>query len=161
MKPDAFHRPPGSTANRQPPAPQAAGSLTRLAQDISGSERGRVLVLVGTAAQRSQLAQAIATQLAYRIDLAGAVSKYIGETEKNLSSVFARADRVGSLLFFDEADALFSRRSEVKDAHDKFANLSSNFQGVLVLGVDRPQDVPSRLLSGARIVHVRDHWPPK
>lgn len=59
----------------------------------------------------------------YRIDLSGIVSKYIGETERNLDAVFRIARGSGSILFFDEADALFGKRSEVKDAHDRYANI--------------------------------------
>jgi SpoVK/Ycf46/Vps4 family AAA+-type ATPase len=59
----------------------------------------------------------------YRIDLAGVVSKYIGETEKNLDRVFAAAETGSAVLLFDEADALFGKRSEVRDAHDRYANL--------------------------------------
>jgi hypothetical protein len=58
----------------------------------------------------------------YRIDLSRLVSKYIGETEKNLSKVFDRAEKRGWILFFDEADALFGKRTSVNDAHDKYAN---------------------------------------
>lgn len=58
----------------------------------------------------------------YRIDLSRLVSKYIGETEKNLSKVFDRAERQGWILFFDEADALFGKRTSVSDAHDRYAN---------------------------------------
>jgi hypothetical protein len=59
----------------------------------------------------------------YRIDLSSVVSKYIGETEKNLERIFAAARRSNAVLLFDEADALFGKRSEVKDAHDRYANL--------------------------------------
>ena len=59
----------------------------------------------------------------YRIDLAAIVSKYIGETEKNLRRVFDAAEASGAVLLFDEADALFGKRGEVKDAHDRYANL--------------------------------------
>jgi SpoVK/Ycf46/Vps4 family AAA+-type ATPase len=63
----------------------------------------------------------------FRIDLAAVVSKYIGETEKNLRRVFDAAERSGAVLFFDEADALFARRSEVKDSHDRYANMEVNY----------------------------------
>lgn len=63
----------------------------------------------------------------YRIDLSAVVSKYIGETEKNLRRLFDAADGGGSILFFDEADSLFGRRSEVKDAHDRYANIEVNY----------------------------------
>jgi SpoVK/Ycf46/Vps4 family AAA+-type ATPase len=58
----------------------------------------------------------------YRVDLSQVVSKYIGETEKNLSVVFKKAESKDWILFFDEADALFGKRTDVKDAHDKYAN---------------------------------------
>ncbi|MCB0555176.1 MAG: ATP-binding protein, partial [Phaeodactylibacter sp.] len=58
----------------------------------------------------------------YRVDLSMVVSKYIGETEKNLSNLFAKAENKDWILFFDEADALFGKRTDVKDAHDRYAN---------------------------------------
>jgi len=63
----------------------------------------------------------------YRIDLSRVVSKYIGETEKNLSDIFEQASLSGAILFFDEADALFGKRSEVKDAHDRYANMETSY----------------------------------
>jgi hypothetical protein len=63
----------------------------------------------------------------FRIDLSGVVSKYIGETEKNLRRVFDAAEEGGALLLFDEADALFGKRSEVKDSHDRYANIEVNY----------------------------------
>ena len=77
----------------------------------------------------------------YRIDLASVVSKYIGETEKNLKQVFDAAEQGGVLLLFDEADALFGKRGEVKDSHDRYANIEvsyllqrmETFQGLAIL----------------------------
>ena len=63
----------------------------------------------------------------YRIDLSQVVSKYIGETEKNLARVFAAAEQGGVVLLFDEADALFGRRSEVRDSHDRHANIEVSY----------------------------------
>ncbi|HME22858.1 MAG TPA: ATP-binding protein [Acetobacteraceae bacterium] len=63
----------------------------------------------------------------FQIDLAGLVSKYIGETEKNLRRVFDAAEDSGAILLFDEADALFGKRSEVKDSHDRYANLEVSY----------------------------------
>ncbi|HFE32022.1 MAG TPA: AAA family ATPase [Gammaproteobacteria bacterium] len=63
----------------------------------------------------------------YRIDLSSVVSKYIGETEKNLRKLFDTAEDSGAILFFDEADALFGKRSEVKDSHDRYANIEINY----------------------------------
>ncbi len=59
----------------------------------------------------------------HRIDLSAVVTKYIGETEKNLQPIFDEAENSNALLFFDEADALFGKRSEVHDAHDRFSNV--------------------------------------
>jgi hypothetical protein len=75
-------------------------------------------------------AEVIANELRlnlYRIDLSAVVSKYIGETEKNLRKVFDAAEQGGAILFFDEADALFGKRSEVKDSHDRYANIEINY----------------------------------
>jgi hypothetical protein len=72
----------------------------------------------------------LATQLGlplYRVDLASISSKYIGETEKNLGELFGRAEHAEVILLFDEADALFARRTEVKDANDRYANQQSNY----------------------------------
>ena len=63
----------------------------------------------------------------YRIDLAGVVNKYIGETEKNLRRVFDAAEESGAILFFDEADALFGKRTEVRDSHDRYANIEVDY----------------------------------
>ena len=63
----------------------------------------------------------------YKIDLSTVVSKYIGETEKNLSRIFQEAEQSNAILFFDEADALFGKRSEVKDSHDRYANIEINY----------------------------------
>jgi vesicle-fusing ATPase len=63
----------------------------------------------------------------YRIDLSQVVSKYIGETEKNLSRIFGAAEDGGAILLFDEADALFGKRSEVKDSHDRYANIEVSY----------------------------------
>src|SRR5437764_13389678 len=62
-----------------------------------------------------------------RIDLSSVVSKYTGETEKNLRRLFDAAEDGGAILFFDEADALFGKRSEVKDSHDRYANIEINY----------------------------------
>ena len=79
---------------------------------------------------KTMAAEVIANALAldlYRIDLGAVVSKWVGETEKNLERVFAAAERSGAILLFDEADALFGRRSEVRDSHDRYANLEVSF----------------------------------
>ena len=79
---------------------------------------------------KTMAAEVLARELAldvYRIDLSAVVSKYIGETEKNLKQVFDAAEEGGVLLLFDEADALFGKRSEVKDSHDRYANIEVSY----------------------------------
>jgi hypothetical protein len=79
---------------------------------------------------KTMAAEIIANELQlnlYRIDLSAVVSKYIGETEKNLRRLFDAAEDGGAILFFDEADALFGKRSEVKDSHDRYANIEINY----------------------------------
>ncbi len=79
---------------------------------------------------KTMAAEVIANDLGlslFRIDLSAVVSKYIGETEKNLRRVFDAAEEGGAILFFDEADALFGKRSEVKDSHDRYANIEINY----------------------------------
>jgi hypothetical protein len=79
---------------------------------------------------KTMAAEVLAGELAldlYRIDLSAVVSKYIGETEKNLKQVFDAADEGGVLLLFDEADALFGKRSDVKDSHDRYANIEVSY----------------------------------
>jgi SpoVK/Ycf46/Vps4 family AAA+-type ATPase len=89
-------------------------------------------------------AQALAHELGmplFRIDLQQVMDKYIGETEKNLSAVFDSAMTSNAILFFDEADALFGKRTEVKDSHDRYANIEVNyltrhikaFRGIVIL----------------------------
>ncbi|HET6230178.1 MAG TPA: AAA family ATPase [Longimicrobiaceae bacterium] len=90
----------------------------------------------------------------YQVDLAGVVSKYIGETEKNLSQVFEDAESTHAILFFDEAEALFGKRSEVKDAHDRYANLEINYllqrveayDGVVILATNLRQNMDEAFL---------------
>lgn len=80
----------------------------------------------------------------YKIDLSQVVSKYIGETEKNLERIFTAAQSTNAILFFDEADALFGKRSEVKDAHDRYANIEvgyllqkmEQYEGVAILATN-------------------------
>ncbi len=87
----------------------------------------------------------------YRIDLAGVVSKYIGETERNLRRVFDAAEEGGALLFFDEADALFGKRSEVKDSHDRYANIEVNYL------LQRMEDYGGVAILATNQRHALDH----
>jgi hypothetical protein len=79
---------------------------------------------------KTMAAEIIANELGldlYKIDLSTVVSKYIGETEKNLEKIFGEAQSSNAILFFDEADAIFGKRSEVRDAHDRYANIEVSY----------------------------------
>ena len=112
---------------------------------------------------KSLAAEVIAGELGlalYRVDLSGVVSKYIGETERNLRQVFDAADEGGCLLLFDEADALFGRRSEVSDSHDRYANIEvsyllqrmEDYRGVAILTTNQRHAVDQAFLRRLRFV---------
>jgi hypothetical protein len=96
----------------------------------------------------------------YRIDLAGVVSKYVGETEQNLRRVFDAAEEGGALLVFDEADALFGKRSEVKDSHDRYANIEvsyllarmEDYRGVAILATNLRHALDDAFLRRLRFI---------
>jgi len=101
---------------------------------------------------KTMTAQVLARELGldlYRVDLSRVMSKYIGETEKNLSRLFDDARASGAILFFDEADALFGKRTEVKDAHDRYANIEIGYllqrmeehTGTTILATNRVGDL--------------------
>jgi vesicle-fusing ATPase len=96
----------------------------------------------------------------YRIDLSQVVNKYIGETEKNLRRIFNAAEMTDCILFFDEADAIFGKRTDVKDAHDRFANIEisyllermERFKGLAILATNRRRDLDDAFMR--RLRHV-------
>jgi len=112
---------------------------------------------------KTMAAEVLANELQldlYRIDLASVVSKYIGETEKNVKRVFDAAEDSGAILFFDEADALFGKRSEVKDSHDRYANIEVSYllqrmeayRGLAVLATNLKGAVDAAFLRRIRFV---------
>ena len=96
----------------------------------------------------------------YRIDLSSVINKYIGETEKNLRKLFDAAESGVVILFFDEADALFGKRIEVKDSHDRFANMETNYllqrmesyRGLAILATNSKQSMDTAFLRRLRFV---------
>ena len=102
----------------------------------------------------------------YRVDLAGVVSKYIGETEKHLRELFEACERAPVLLLFDEADALFGKRTQVSDAHDRYANIEidyvlqrmEQFDGIAVLATNRKADLDTAFVR--RLRFIIDFAPP-
>ena len=108
-------------------------------------------------------AEVIANELQvdlYHVDLSQIVSKYIGETEKNLEKIFSAAERAGALLLFDEADALFGKRSEIRDAHDRYANIEVGYllqrieayDGLVILTTNLKGSLDSAFLRRFRFV---------
>jgi SpoVK/Ycf46/Vps4 family AAA+-type ATPase len=116
---------------------------------------------------KTMAAEVIAGELQldlYQIDLSQVVSKYIGETEKNLHHIFSEAQASNAILFFDEADALFGKRSEIKDAHDRYANIEvgyllqkmEEYEGISVLATNLPQHLDEAF---TRRMHFRVEFP--
>jgi len=112
---------------------------------------------------KTMAAEVLANELRldlFRIDLSQVVSKYIGETEKNLSRVFNAADEGAAILLFDEADALFGKRSEVKDSHDRYANIEVSYllqrmeayRGLAILTTNRKFALDQAFLRRIRFV---------
>ena len=112
---------------------------------------------------KTMAAEVLANELRldlYRIDLSAVVSKYIGETEKNLRRVFDAAEEGGAILLFDEADALFGKRSEVKDSHDRYANIEISYllqrmeayRGLAILATNMKEALDPAFLRRLRFV---------
>jgi len=96
----------------------------------------------------------------YRVDLSQIVSKYIGETEKNLEKIFKRVENKDWILFFDEADALFGKRTEVKDSHDRYANIEinylveriENYPGLVILATNKKTNLDNAFMRRLRYI---------
>jgi len=132
----------------------------------SGSGLGISALFAGASGTgKTMAAEVLANELRldlYRIDLSQVVSKYIGETEKNLRRVFDAAEEGGAILLFDEADALFGKRSEVKDSHDRYANIEISYllqrmevyRGLAILTTNMKSAIDTAFLRRIRfIVH--------
>jgi SpoVK/Ycf46/Vps4 family AAA+-type ATPase len=116
---------------------------------------------------KTMAAEVIAFELSldlYKIDLSMIVSKYIGETEKNLNRIFKEAEQSNAILFFDEADALFGKRSEVQDSHDRYANIEISYllqkmeenEGIVILASNLSQNIDDAFL---RRMHFTVEFP--
>jgi len=121
------------------------------------------VVFTGPARSAKVEAELLARELGVallRVDLDKVVSKYIGETEKNLRSLFKSDEGHSAMLFFDEADSLFGKRSEVKDAHDRYANIGmdyvlqliESYDGLAVLTTKRKANLDQGFLRRCRFV---------
>ena len=147
VRPDASSGPLASAG-----LPEAAVKELRGFVESAGAEPKGALFLSGALAKAA--AGAIAHELGrglFPMDLSAVVSKYVGETEKNLDRAFDAAEGQGAILFFDEADALFGKRSDVKDGHDRYANIEVNYllqkmesyDGLVIVATNAPVKVDS------------------
>jgi len=140
-----------------------AVGLSDLANNPQAAGGPKVTALFNGGSGRTLAAQWLATSLGvdlFRIDLSSIVSKYIGETEKNLERLFNEAQRPGSVLLFDEADALFGKRTNAKDPHDRYANIGVNYLlqrlesygGLAILATNSKQEIDPDILKRMRVV---------
>lgn len=146
----------------------ARQQLRELMAGVRDQRLGAVVVFKGKdRTAHTTAAEAIADELAcdlYRVDLRRVVSKYIGETEKNLDRILNAAGSVGGILLFDEADALFGRRTDVHDSHDRYASRGidyllqriASFPRLVVLATNATKDIDAALL---RRLHCIDLTP--
>lgn len=144
--------------------------ISSIAHDDSGRQRIWLTTRDRETAWRE--AQRLAKQASreiQRVDLSGVVSKYLRETEKNLLKIFDTAKESGAILFFDEADALFGKRTSLNDAHDRYAGLErpyllqliENYPGSVILASSDPSTIDRRLLEKYSFVERTVPVPPK
>jgi hypothetical protein len=132
------------------------GGIAQLADELGRQPSGSVAVLEGDSGGRLRLAQEIARHLGYGSDLRA-------DRGWDLNAVMA-ANNPHGILFFDEASSLFGSRTDVKDSHDRYANLFDqlpSFRGLLLIGADTRHSILTYLLAKAKVVSVRDYWPPR
>lgn len=139
-------------------------SFARFRLNKIHKQTGHITLFTGADGTGKTLAaEVIANELKvdlYRIDLSRVVSKYIGETEKNLARIFKRAENKDWILFFDEADALFGKRTEVKDAHDRYANIEINYllqrietyPGIVILATNKKASLDAAFVRRLRFI---------
>ena len=149
--------------------PDTLGQLQRVASELRAGipvSSAIGLILFGNSASSALAAEAVAHALGrdlLRVDLGAVVTQYIGETEKNLDRILETTDPASSILFFDEADALFGERTEVQDSHNRYANIEvsyllqrlESFSGLVIFATASPIES----IAG-RLVRYAIHLPP-
>jgi SpoVK/Ycf46/Vps4 family AAA+-type ATPase len=144
------------------------GKVPKRVAEIAGHlkaskmKSGKIALFAGPSGSgKTKAAQALAEETSldiYRIDLSAVVSKYIGETEKNLARVLEKAEAQDVILFFDEADVLFGQRTEVRDAHDRYTNTDPDYllqriekyPGLVILAANSKKNLDPALLRKIR-----------
>ena len=146
------------------PPPNIKSQLDSLSKELKPSSLVATRFLF-TGTGKTLAATYLAVKLSfplYRIDLAAIVNKYIGETEKNLSKVFSKAENKNWILFFDEADAMFGKRTEVSDAHNRHANQEiayllqriEDHEGLVILASNLRNNIDDAFIRGLKIMTV-------
>jgi SpoVK/Ycf46/Vps4 family AAA+-type ATPase len=145
---------------------EAGDQIKNWRQLVKGSKMsaGEIILFSGTDTAGKTLAAAMLDNYSgsevYHIDLSQVISKYIGETEKNLAKIFEMAEHRNWILFFDEADALFGKRTDVKDAHDRYANTEVSYllqrieayKGPVIFSVSKKSNIDSAFMRRLRFV---------
>ena len=161
---------PAGLADASRVTPKVHDQLKSIA-DTSHDNRGQILLFAGSSGTgKTMAARILAGQTGYdiyRADLAAVASKYIGETEKNLSVLLGTSSSKGVILMFDEADSLFGKRSEVRSARDRYANLETNYllqgieaiNGIVILTSNSRNDLDDSVLG--KISAVIDFTQPR
>ncbi len=137
--------------------PEVRAQLSSVALAVkAAASQSLPATLLLTGAGASEAAEGVAAEAGrqlYRVDLGAVASKYLGETEKNLERVIAEAESSGAILFFDEADALFGKRTEVKDSHDRYANIEvsyllqriEKYRGAVIVATRMEPEIPPKV----------------
>lgn len=146
---------------------QAVDRVRQVNKSSGTTAMDNTLIVHGTAIENKMAAAALIgkhlERTVYRVDTHALVSKYIGETEKNIDAVFVKGNDTNAILFFDEADALFVKRTEVKDSHDRYQNIELNYllqkiqqyPNFIILGTDNKEQVsPTYIKYFKAIVHL-------
>lgn len=148
---------------RLQPLHHKASAIAAELQKSAPVRNNKILFIGEPGTGKKTLASLISRQTGkelYRIDLSMIVSKYIGETEKNLKQVFDAAEHKSWILFFDEADALFGKRTNVRDAHDKYANQEvayllqriEDYNGLVILATNMRNNIDEAFIRRFQII---------
>lgn len=147
---------------------QKSKSFTKVGGDskLTKNKKGMVVLFSGSSGTgKTMAANVLANNLEldlFRVDLSMVVNKYIGETEKNLEKIFGAGEQSRVILFFDEADALFGKRTEVKDSHDRFSKIDTShiferieeYKGLAILATNIKENIDPTFMR--RIQHILD-----
>ena len=159
----AKHIKPRTTWDRLPFPQSTLTKLKHISRKYTGDDSVVILFSGASRAGRTMAAKALANDLRlslYQVDLSAVVGKYVGDTEKNLRRLFEAAENSDTILFLDEADALFDKRPEVKDSHDRYANMDLKYllqrieshRGLVILSTNLKSAIDGAFIRRLRFV---------